>query len=298
MNNYGFLRLILPFFVSLGASLPASAQLIDGSTLLPVAAQVLIDQVKAGSVLILGENHGIADHRDQHMVILEGLRARGLQVSVGMEFVNYPDQTFLDQYLSGDLNEEQFLNIIDWKGFPFEFYKQQILFPNFSLGERTIGLNIPRFVTSKIAKTGLDSLNPMERNLLPPNFEIGRPSYKDRFAGIMHVPAGPVLDRYFAAQSVWDDTMAFTATQFLATNPNQVLVIVVGEFHAQFGGGLADRIRARKPATNIITLSQLWAVNFQEDGTVIGMTPEEIDREIQPSKVEGPRGDFIWVSKP
>ena len=168
--------LILPFFVSLGACLPASAQLIDGSTLLPVAAQVLIDQVKAGSVLILGENHGIADHRDQHMVILEGLRARGLQVSVGMEFVNFPDQTFLDQYRSGDLNEEQFLNIIDWKGFPFEFYKQQILFPNFSSGERTIGLNIPRFVTSKIAKTGLDSLNQMERNLLPPNFEIGRPS--------------------------------------------------------------------------------------------------------------------------
>ena len=301
MENYGFLRLVLPFFVSLTTFTSAMAlgsDLLDGKTLQPVSPDAIVHSIQPGSVLILGENHGLAAHRDQHLTLLNLLRKKGLKISVGLEFVNFPDQTFLDQYTSQQLGDEEFLKIINWNGFPFEFYKQQILFPNRSEGEKTLGLNIPRFITSKIAKSGLESLTESERNLLPLDFQLGRESYKIRFANSIHVPAGPVLDRYFTAQSAWDDTMAFQSVQFLNSYPEQVLVIVVGEFHAQFGGGLADRIRARKPDAPITTLSQLWAVKNLEDGSQVTLTDDEIKTEIQPSTTEGPRGDFIWVSKP
>jgi len=71
----------------------------------------------------------------------------------------------------------------------------------------------------------------------------------------------------------------------------------VGEFHAQYGGGLADRILARAPETNVVIVSQIWAANMV-DGSTQPMTEDEISAEITPSPIYGPRGDFVWVSKP
>ena len=66
-------------------------------------------------------------------------------------------------------------------------------------------------------------------------------------------------------------------------------VVVVGEFHVQFGGGIKNRVLRRLPGAEVVTLSQVWAE---------GMTDEEIQQSLQPSVEEGPRADFIWVSKP
>lgn len=298
MTNISFKSLTLPLFLSFTLSLTAKAQLFQGDTLKIVEPTAIFQKVKPGTIVIMGESHGLAQHRDQHVEVLNGLRQQGLKVSVGMEFINYPDQTFVNQYLSKEINDEQFKSLANWQGFDFQFYKQQILFPNPSEGAATIALNIPRFVTSKIAKTGLESLTPDEQKLMPPHFQIGRDSYKQRFTEIMHVPPGPSLDLYFIAQSTWDDTMAWTATEYMKDHPDQVLVIVVGDFHAQFGGGLANRILARAPQTNVLIVSQVWAANFLDDGSVTPMTDEEIKTEITPSAVYGPRGDFVWVSKP
>jgi uncharacterized iron-regulated protein len=264
------------------------AQLYDGRTLQSAVLTDLTSHVQPGNIVILGESHGLTAHRDQHLQVLQQLRAQGLKVSVGLEFINYTDQLSVDLYRTCELNDEQFLSAIKWGGFGFEFYKPQLIFPDVQKGEYSLGLNLSRTITSKISKNGIAGLDDADLALLPPNFEVGRDSYKERFM----IAAGShckVPDNCFAAQSAWDDTMAWTATEFIKAHPEQVLVIVVGEFHAQYGGGLADRILKRFPEAKIKTLSQIWAE---------GLTDEEIQQELQPSLVEGPRGDFIWVSKP
>jgi uncharacterized iron-regulated protein len=75
----------------------------------------------------------------------------------------------------------------------------------------------------------------------------------------------------------------------MRNHPDQVLVIIVGEFHVQYGGGTPDRLKARWPEARIMTLSQVWTE---------GMSPEEIQAELQPSSQEGPRADYIWLSSP
>lgn len=266
----------------------AFSQLFDGKTRSEATLNELVSQVKPGSILFLGENHGLASHRDQHLQVLGALSAAGLKVSVGMEFVNYTDQAILDKYLKAEITEIQFLTDIKWGGFSFDFYRDQINFPKLNLGETTIGLNIPRTITTKISRQGLLSLTADEQKLMPPNFEVGGENYKARFmeAAGSHCK-NP--DNCFAAQSTWDDTMAWQAVQFIERNPEQVLVIVVGEFHVQYGGGTPARVLARKPNAHIVTLSQIWA----ED-----MSAEEIEQAMKPSEVEGPRADFIWVSRP
>lgn len=277
-----FLALSALFYSSL-----AFSQLFDGRTGQETSLESLWGRVESGHIVILGENHGLAAHRDQHLDILRGLRAKGLKVSVGMEFVNYADQTHLDQYRSGILSEDQFLSAIKWGGYSFDFYREQILFPSLTLNETTVGLNIPRQITSKISRQGLESLDQAELALLPPSFTLGRESYKTRFmlaAG--HHCKSPM--NCFTAQSAWDDTMAWKAAEFMQANPDHVLVIVVGEFHVQYGGGLPDRIKSRLADARIVTVSQ---VNGE------GMLDEEKQDQIEPSLTEGPRADFIWISQ-
>ncbi len=245
-------------------------------------------KVVPGSVVIIGENHGLKTHQAQQLEIMKTLRSLGHKVSVGMEFFYYPTQEFVNQYRLGQLSEEDFLKKAEWGGTPFEFYRDQALFPNSAEGSFTWALNAPKLLTSKVAKQGLEALTTEESALLPPQFHLGRDSYKERFVGMMpHLPNPEAADRYFAAQSIWDDTMAWRATEFLQQHPEQTLVIVVGEFHVQYGGGLPDRVKARASQVPVLTFSQF---NTND------LTDDEINQGTENSSKYGSRADYIWLA--
>lgn len=279
------------FLVGLLLSACAHAQIegiLDGTTLAPVSLTETVQAVTPGSIVVIGENHGFQVHQDQQLQIMSALRQKQLKVSVGMEFFTFTHQNFVDQYRQGTLEERDFLKAVGWGSPAFDFYRAQVLFPNPQEGARTWALNAPRQITSKVAKTGLESLDESEKNLLPPQLQLGRESYRKRFLSMMpHLPDPASGDRYFAAQSIWDDTMAWRAVDFITQNPEQVLVIVVGDFHVQYGGGLPDRLRARAPGVPVWTFSQ---INTQ------GLTPEEVETETLPSPKEGPRASYLWLA--
>ncbi|WP_413942888.1 ChaN family lipoprotein [Bdellovibrio sp. HCB-162] len=279
------------FLVSVLLSACAHAQtsgILRGNTQQPVLLQEAVGSVAPGSIVIIGENHGFKEHQTQQLAIMTALRAEGLKVSVGMEFFTYTQQDLVDSYRKGALTEPEFLKAIAWGSPSYDYYRGQAEFPLLSEGAMTLALNAPRSLTGKVSKQGLSSLTPEESALLPPQFSLGRDSYKHRFLSMMpHLPNPEAGERYFAAQSIWDDTMAWKATEFIAAHPDQVLVIVVGEFHVQYGGGLPDRIHARAPQVPVLTFSQV---------NTLDLTEEEISTEIAPSPVEGPRADFLWLA--
>lgn len=285
-----FRLFLVSVLLSACAHAGSSAQIqgiLDGTTLKSISLDQALSQVTPGSVVVVGENHGLKAHQNQQIAIMTGLRAQGLKVSVGMEFFTFTDQTYVNQYRQGQLSETDFLSQIKWGSPSFEFYKDQVQFPLLTEGSQTLALNAPRTLTSKVAKTGLSSLTPQEQALLPPSFTLGRDSYRRRFLAMMpHLPNPEAGERYFTAQSIWDDTMAWRATEFITHHPEQVLVIVVGEFHVQYGGGLPDRILARRPQTPVWTFSQVNTVD---------LSPEEIEAEISPSSEYGPRSHFLWL---
>ncbi|WP_374073808.1 ChaN family lipoprotein [Bdellovibrio bacteriovorus] len=279
------------FLVSVLLSACAHAQssgILRGNTQQPVTLEEAVSSVTPGSVVVIGENHGFKEHQTQQVAIMTALRARGLKVSVGMEFFTYTQQDLVDSYRAGTLAEADFLKAIAWGSPSYDYYRDQAVFPLLSEGAATLALNAPRSLTGKVSKQGLNSLTPEESALLPPQFSLGRDSYKRRFLSMMpHLPNPEAGERYFAAQSIWDDTMAWRATDFLAAHPDQVLVIVVGEFHVQYGGGLPDRIHARAPQVPVLTFSQVNTLDLSE---------EEIATEIAPSPLDGPRADFLWLA--
>jgi uncharacterized iron-regulated protein len=268
--------------------------LYDGKTLQPTSLDLALDQVQPGTVVFLGEMHGLSPIRDQHVNVLNELRARhSTVISVGMEFFNYDQQEILNGFSAGEISESDFLKQVNWQGFSFDFYREQVLFPQFARGEMIVGLNISRTITSQIARGGLESLTPEQQSSMPPNFSVGRSSYRERFFAAMGMHPTPQLENYFVAQSTWDDTMAWRAVEFVKAHPEHIFVIIVGEFHVQFGGGFPDRFRARLVEENlnpaIISFSQIYTE---------GMTNDDIWSELQPTLTEGPRADYIWLSEP
>jgi uncharacterized iron-regulated protein len=272
-------------------SLMAKAQVYDGNTTAQIELNEVLDQIKPGTILVVGEMHGLKPVHDQQMSILQGLRDRGLTVSTGMEFFNYTDQSLIQSFRSGDISQADFKKAINWGAMDFSLYGPQLLF-----GDGGIGLNMPRSVTSTISKNGLAALSPEQQALMPPNFELGNDGYKRRFLEAMGGHMAPEkFANYFAAQSVWDETMAWQALEFMKKNKDHVFVIIVGEFHVAYGGGLPDRLQSRMNQMEmcqdlkIKTISQIYT----ED-----MTAEDLQTAIAPSAVDGKRADFIMLAHP
>lgn len=261
----------------------------EGSSGNQVHLDSWLEKVRPGDILILGENHGLRSHQNEQLRVMQALRNQGLRVSVGLEFFQYPDQDYVHQYCSGHLEEASFLDQIRWgAGISFDYYRAQALFPDRSEGSLTWALNAPRSLTQKVALGGMSSLSEEERQILPPQFALGRDSYRERFLELMpHELPVRLQDNYFAAQSIWDDTMAWRAIEFIESHSDQVFVIVVGDFHASYGGGLQDRLKARG-------YDRTWVLS-QVNGT--DLTDAEIQGEIQPNPRWGVRADLILVSE-
>jgi uncharacterized iron-regulated protein len=271
------LTLLLAF--GLAQTACAAGVLRDGRTLEAVEPSQMAGAVEPGTILILGEFHDSASHHANQREILRLLGDRGMKVSVGLEFFERPHQAAVDRWLEGSLGEGDFLREIGWGKIPFDLYREQAQFPG-THGGKTLALNASRALTGVISKKGIEGLTDEEKAQLPPGFELGSGTYFERFRETMagHVPDSAIA-RYFEAQSTWDDTMAWTATEYLRAASEQVLVILVGDFHAAYGDGLAHRLRERG-ASRVLLISQV---------------ADEEEAAVHP--IWGARGDYVWVAR-
>lgn len=284
--GFGFLFAIL--VQPACASAWKTGAIYDASAQHEERLEAVASSIRPGTVVIVSENHDFVPHHDNQVKFLEALAQAGLEkISVGMEFLTRNFQNAVDQFLAGLLPESEFLKAVEWGGNPFDLYRRQVLFP-VSHGGTTLALNAPRELTGRISKVGLSGLTPEEMAELPPQVTLGSAEYFERFKLTMqdHVPA-QAIQRYFEAQSVWDETMAWVTTEYLRQHPEQVVVIIVGDFHASYGGGLPDRLRARG-AARVVTISQ---VNLQ------GLNAHEEGEFMLPHSRWGARADHIWVER-
>ncbi len=276
------------FFINQGAWAmawePASFYLgSDGTT--QISLPEIVEQIKPGDILVIGETHNISTVAKMQNQVLKALRDKNYLVTVGMEFIDWTQQNELNLFRQGTLLEADFLKAINWGGFDFSNYKDQILFPMIEKQETTLGINAPRFLTSKISKQGFESLTEDELKMIPSQFSKGNEGYFERFQNLIGHKMDPLkLERYFLAQSLWDDTMAQKTLDYVNQNADKVFVIIVGEFHVQYQGGLPDRL-LKRGAKKVWTLSQVG---------IDQLSDEEIAQLVLPNEY-GQRADFIWL---
>lgn len=269
----------------------------DGQIFSPVSKRFyslsdITATVGKGTVLVVSEEHDSVSHHQKQLTLLKSLKAFGhKKISVGWEFLDHTQQPDINEYLKGETNEQQFLNKVKMKPEVFNLYRDIFRFPvDSEMDGWSFGLNIPRSISSKIAKIGYKNLTPEDAAQLPPDFELGNSDYRERFVEAMggHGQFPPdVIQKYFEAQCSWDDTMAYSSKRILETvDPDQILVVIVGNFHAEFGGGLPDRL-AKRGVSKVVVITQLTADKYSES---------ELRAAINLHSKYGKRGDFVWIS--
>lgn len=229
----------------------------------PASEDAFAAALGAARVVYLGEHHDDeAIHRLEAELFARMARPNGSpngsgdgSVGLGLEMLPRTVQAPLDAYTDGRLDEAAFLAAVDWQhtwGFSFAWYR-----PLLELCRvrhlRAYALNAPKALTRAVARRGLDGLDAGERAELP-ELVPGPPAHRAQLEAALrnhprmeaHVeghgakgdeaqsmpPA--MLDHYYQAQLVWDETMADSIARALSSPPAPSrLFVVLGAAHAK-----------------------------------------------------------------
>lgn len=215
----------------------------------------ILQQLEKANVIYLGETHNDeADHQAQ-LKIIKALYQKNSKIAIGFEMFQRPYQTYLDQYLAGNLTEEELIEKSEYNqrwGFPWEYYAEIIRF-----GQQQqlplLALNTPTEITRKVAQEGLKSLDESEKQYIPPIEEIKtddveyRQMLEEVYQQYHHGGLGnsQAFENFFLAQVLWDETMAEKVADFISKNPDYQVIVLVGEGHIAYDYGIPSRVKRR-----------------------------------------------------
>lgn len=229
-------------------------------TPLPVASHVVTPEEKAfwsslaeARVIYVAETH---DRESDHLYqfdLLRGLRARGVGYSLGWEMFEAPQQPLLDAWARGNLTTEGLLEKTDWQqrwGRYSDVYEKIL---RWSRAENidSIALNAPAALSGKLARG--EALSPEERGQIPTGYRPipgGFERFSEQMGQNPHAGAAGAegLKRYYAAQLLWDQTMAENIVGYLRAHPDGKLVVLLGRGHVEGGYGVPAYVRQKVDA--------------------------------------------------
>ncbi len=258
------------------------ARYYSGQTKAEVSAPQMFARLKEARVVYVSENHRSPHHHAVQLKVIDQLRALEPSISIGLEMIKRPFQGALDAYVAGEIDEAQLLEQTEWNerwGFDFALYR-----PIFQYARkyklRLHALNMRDEVTKKVSKVGVEGLSTAERNALP-ELDLNNEEHKEAIRasfGAHHHHGGMNFDHFYAAQVIWDETMAHEVDRALkAPNAPKLMVVLAGSGHIHYGLGIPMRA-ARRGAEPY----QLVTPVLLTKGSV-----EEI--------LTQPPGDFVWV---
>lgn len=214
----------------------------------------VLEAIASSQVIYLAETHNDpADHAAQ-LAIIQSLNEQG-EVAVGLEMFQRPFQSVLDAYLADDITEEDLIAQSEYEtrwGFDWEFYAPIIRYAKANQIP-LLALNTPAEITRKVAVSGLESLEGDELTHIPPVDEIyiGDDEYEAAVREVFGAHGGMghsmSFDNFFAAQVLWDETMAERVAQQLQAEPDRQVIVLAGETHILYDYGIPSRVARRVP---------------------------------------------------
>ncbi|MGF1481302.1 MAG: ChaN family lipoprotein [Cyanophyceae cyanobacterium] len=257
----------------------------------------IISALTQADIVYLGETHNsVEDHEAQYHIIA-ALYEQNNQLAIALEMFQRPYQFALDQYLAGEISEGELRTKTEYDqrwGFEWEYYAPIL---RFAQAHRLplLALNTPTEVTRKVARQGLASLSASERRTIPPLSEIRtdnaeyRRLLQDVYAQHSHgEQTERSFENFFAAQVLWDETMAETVAQFWQANPSYQVVVLAGQGHIIYDYGIPSRVVRRFANSERSDVAATSAHSQPTQATVLlGTTPDS-------TPGERPAADYFW----
>ncbi|HSM27677.1 MAG TPA: ChaN family lipoprotein [Thioalkalivibrio sp.] len=211
-----------------------------------IAVDRLFQDLAQAEVVLLGESHDRMEHHRWQMHTLAALQAHRPDLIIGLEMLPREAQPVLDAWVAGELSEAEFLSRTHWHttwGFDPQLYLPILHFARLHRLP-LVAINLDRSLVERLAKEGWDAIPQDER------FGITKPAdatvaYKEYLTKILSThptggdPAG--IDRFVAAQLVWDRAMAAGLAD--AAKQGSLAVGILGSGHLVHGYGVPHQLR-------------------------------------------------------
>ena len=255
---------------------PAAAALAVVDTRLgrAVAPSAMHDAIAGADVVFVGERHDDPVAHRTELAVLEELGRRGRRVVLALEMFERDVQPLLDAYLAGRATEAELLaGARPWPNYAAD-YRPLVELAR-ARGWPVVASNAPRPLASLVARGGLaalDTLPAERRRTVAAELRCPDDAYRTKFVAQMGGMAGhgaapssaaaadsaraagaAMLQRFYEAQCVKDETMAESVAAALATGVT--VVHVNGSFHSDEGLGTVERLRRRRPDARVLVVS-------------------------------------------
>lgn len=220
-----------------------------------LSLQKIMDNVSDEPVIFVGERHNYYEDHKVQLAVISDLYKKGKKFAIGMEMFQRPFQRAVNDYISGDINEREFLKKTEYFkrwNIDFNLYREIIEFAR-AKGIPIIALNLKAELIKKIEQSGLDGLSEEERKEVPQDMDMADDSYRRRLREVFEThPSGSSFDHFYQAQILWDETMAHSIAEFLKEKPDYQIVVLAGGQHVMHEWGIPNRLyrlTGRKYAT-------------------------------------------------
>lgn len=220
-----------------------------GGSSTPIAQPALLKDLSGKRVVLLGEQHDLADHHRWQLQVISALHAQRPNMVIAMEMFPRRAQPVLDQWVAGELSEEEFLQRSDWVhvwGFDPDLYLPILHFARLNRVP-LVALNLDSKVVRETGTRGVAPVPADERE------GVGKPAaapleYRKELELVFkdHVDvkgdSAADLERFIEAQLLWDRAFA-EGVAAAAKRPGAPLVVgIIGSGHLRFGHGVPHQL--------------------------------------------------------
>ena len=231
----------------------------------------LVTSLNGVDVVFLGEQHDDSvGHALEFEIFKQVIADYGSRrkIALSMEMFERDVQIVVDEYLSGQITEAQFLaSSRPWGNYKTDYRPLLELAKDKKLA--VIAANAPRRYVNMVSRNGRDSLNGLSKEakiwiaLLP----YGEPSeaYAKKFKALMgpSPEAQMGIDKILGSQSLWDATMANSIAKYLKKNKGGLIVHLNGSFHTESRLGTVEHLLRYRSKAKVVVVTIRYEDDFK-----------------------------------
>jgi uncharacterized iron-regulated protein len=241
-----FFFLVLHPYLSLAQIPGTDYKLYDVRLKKETTVEQIAGAIKKGEILVFGEQHDDSIGHLMEQKMFEVLFSKhDSHVILAMEMFHRDVQYILDEYLTGQISEKNFIKEARaWDTYKTD-YRSAVEFAK-SKRLKVLAANTPSRYANMVTRRGLESLNELsktvKKNYLPPlPVDTMKGEYYERFLEAMGGHSMPGMNLY-QSQNLWDATMSWSIAQALKKNKASIVFMMNGRFHSDNHLGFVKRL--------------------------------------------------------
>jgi uncharacterized iron-regulated protein len=260
---------IIAFFVQSHTREKEGILKVSGGEL--ITLDEMMHDLRNVSLVFVGEFHDNKNHHDAQLRIIRELNERDVPVSVGLEMFRANSQEKLDRWVEGEMSVDEFREVFqnNWGSY-WNLYRDIFYYAR---DERIplVGINVPREIPQRVARSGFASLSKEQVAQLPGvscDVDEKYEKFIRRALGAHGSHAGS-FTHFCEAQMVWDTTMAWRLLNYLEENPDRTIVVLAGSGHS-WKRGIPEQVRRKSDVSFRVVLPEIsermdkFSVTFED----------------------------------